>query len=451
MRGWRAWGVAALAALLALVVVGALLDFLAPELSYQARDRAGEFFSGSANRKFRIVLGATTGSSYGVGTALNRYLRAKAGYELELVSRAEPGIAGTVNDPNQPADLATTNSADDEAMKADGVYGVAALETMYFFTIVPDDSTAREFRELTGTVNPGVRDDGQPPTLGERVLDYYGMRSDPAQGGSASPRVSVVRPTRAGVRADFSSGHTAAATRTQFLRADLIENILNPGGYRLLPIRDHEGLARSMPGTRAAFIPSGLYGPDRRIPPEPVPTIAVTQLLVARADVPARVVRDVLEVIYDPRFARDLQIDLDETSGREVGGLPLHPAAEIYYDRNDVVTSDRLGRLSFVASAIAALVATAQFVSRYRKSDRVARRRQLLGSELAKLQAIRARMDDAADADAVRGLLREADDLLAEAEQDAAADLLDAAGIQSLRSLHQLCRQAADRRRVITV
>jgi hypothetical protein len=241
--------------------------------------------------------------------------------------------------------------------------------------------------------------------------------------------------------ADFTSGHMTAATRTQFLRAGLIDDLLNQGHHRILPIRDHEGLARSIPGTRAAFIPSGLYGPDRRIPPDSVPTIAVTHLLVARGDVPGRIVRDLLEVIYDPRFARDLQLDLNEAFGRNVGGLPLHRAADIFYRRNDLPTSERLGRLSFVASAIAALVATLQFMSRYRRNDRVARRRRLLDSELAKLQTIRQRLEDVPDVETARDVMRGADDVLAGAEEDAAAGLLDTAGIQSLRSLHQLCRQ----------
>ena len=446
MRGPRAWGVGAAAALLTVAVIAALLEFLAPDLSYQVRDRAAETLSGLSGRKYRIALGAMTGSSYRVGTTLNRYLLPKAGYELELVATASPGNVGALFDPKQPVDLATINSADEDASKADGIYGVAALETQYFFVIVPNDSPAREFRDLTGAVNPGVREAGQPLTLGERVLEYYGLTRARAQAANPSSPVSVVRPTKAGVLADFANGHMTAATRTQFLRAGLIDDILNPGHHRILPIRDHEGLARSMPGTRAAFIPAGLYGPDRRIPPEPVPTIAVTHLLVARGDVPGRVVRDLLEVIYDPRFARDLQLDLNEAFGRNVGGLPLHRAADIFYRRNDLPTSERLGRLSFVASAIAALVATLQFMSRYRQSDRVARRRRLLDSELAKLRAMRQRLDDVPDVETARRVMREADDVLVDAEQDAAAGLLDTGGIQALRSLHQLCRQAAQDR-----
>jgi hypothetical protein len=222
--------------------------------------------------------------------------------------------------------------------------------------------------------------------------------------------------------------------------------MLRNGRYRLLPIRDHQALAALLPGATAAFIPPGLYGPGRRIPSEAVPTIAVRQLLVARADVPGRVVRDILDVIYSPRFERDVQYMLTEESGRGVGGLALHPAADIFYHRNDALTADRLGRLSFVASAIAGLFAAGQFFSRYRRSERMRRRRRLLGEELTKLRAIRNRIDDSPDPGEAHALIREADDLLLAAEQDAAVDLLDAEGIQALRSLHRISVRAVERR-----
>jgi TRAP-type uncharacterized transport system substrate-binding protein len=423
-----------------------VLDFLAPELSYQIKDRAVELLSGRGGRKFRIALGSVSGSSFRVGTVLNRYLSAEAGYELELVATASPGNVGALLDPNEHIDLAVTSSADDDAGKADGVVGLAALESQYFFVMVPNDSTVHEFRDLAGAVNPGAREAGQPETLGERVLGYYGLLASPWTPGAQSPPVSVVRPKQ-GIVVDFENEHMIAATRTQPLHSNLIEEPLRDGRYRLVPVRDNEALARSLPGTRAGVIPPGLYGPGRRIPQEPVPTVMVTQLLVARSDLPGRVVRDILEVIYQPRFARDVQYDLSEESGRKVGGLRLHPAAEIYYHRNDLLTSDRLGRLSFVASAIAALAAGIQFITRFRRSERVRRRRRLLGSELAKLEGIRHRIEESSDASTAQELIREADDLLSSAEQDAAAGLLDTDGIQSLRSLHQLCWRARDHRR----
>jgi hypothetical protein len=165
-------------------------------------------------------------------------------------------------------------------------------------------------------------------------------------------------------------------------------------------------------------------------------------LLVARGDLPGRVARDILEVVDDPRFARDIRHELTEQSGRRVGDLPLHRAAEIFYQRNDLVISDRIGRLSFVAWIIGAIVAATQFVSRFRRNERQKARRRLLASELSKLEALRRRIETCADSTEARGLIAEADGLLSEAERDAAADLLDAEGIQSLRSLHGVCWRA---------
>ena len=445
MRGWRAAGAAAATLAAIVIVFGVLLQFLAPDISYQVRDRVSEVLSGRGGRPFRIALGARVGSNYRVGEVLNRYLKTQSGYELELVVTTSPGNVESLRSETDRFDLATINSADDEAVRAEGLYGLAALELQHFCVIVPNGSPANEFRDLAGPVNPGVRAAGDPPTLGERVLDYYGMLTA-GPNDSAAP-VSVVRP-QGGNLEDLESGHNIATTRTQFLRSELIDRVLQTAGYRLLPIRDHQALAALLPGTTAAFIPPGLYGPGRRIPSEPVPTIAVRQLLVARGDVPGRVVRDILDVIYSPRFERDVQYALTEEAGLNVAGLPLHPAAEIFYHRNDALTSDRLGRLSFVASAIAGLFAAGQFYSRYRRSERVRRRRRLLGEELAKLQALRGRIDDSPDANATRDLIRDADDLLCGAEQDAAVDLLDAEGIQALRSLHQISVRAAERRLV---
>jgi uncharacterized protein len=440
---WRQFGIAAALCAATVLSLAAVLQFLAPTLSYQIKDRVSESLSGNRGRKFRIALGAATGSYYHVGTVLNRYLKERAGYELELVATAGvPENVGALLDPSRGIDLATIESSSDEASRAGGLYGLAAVGRQYFFVIVPNASVVREIRDLAGPVNPGVREPGQAPTLGEKVLEYYGLLPPATNPAGRARAISIVRPARGSVLKDFEAGHMEAATRTQFLHAGLIDEVLIEGNYRLVPVRDHEALARALPGTEPGLIPAGAYGPGRRVPPEPVPTLAVSSLLVARGDLPGRVARDILEVVYDPRFARDIHHELTEQSGRKVGDLPLHPAAEIFYQRDDLVISDRIGRLSFVAWVIGAIVAATQFLSRYRRNERQKARRRLLASELNKLEAIRRRIETCADGAEARGLIAEADGLLSEAERDAAADLLDAQGIQSLRSLHGVCWRA---------
>ena len=428
-----------------LLLLAATLEFLAPELSYRMRNRAAEVLSGNAGRQFRIALGSTTGSSYRVGTVLNQYLKARHGYELEVVLNASPGNADSVLDRAKGVDFSIINSATAGVVGADGVYGIAALEPQYFFAIVPKESPAQEFRDVSGAVNPGARDAGDPPTLGERVLESYGMSSEAAD---APPRVSIVRPSGAGNLADFEAGLMLAATRTQDLHSDLVANILANGAYRLLPLRDNVALATFLPGTKPGVIPAGLYGPNRRIPPEPVPTLTVNQVLVAR-DVPARVVRDILEAIFDPRFARDVRYEISEEAARNIEGLPLHPAAEFYYGRDELLTSDRLERLSLVAALVTALFAGGQFVTRYRHYDRARRRRLLLGAKVDALQALRRRLQDESAPAVADRLMREADDALGAAEREAAYELLDAPGIESLRSVHRLCASAFERRAAV--
>jgi TRAP-type uncharacterized transport system substrate-binding protein len=437
MRGVRqpavvAVGVATIAAALVMVV-----PFLAPALSYRLGNRLTEIASGRSGRPFRIGLGVAAGSYYQVGTVLNRYLREKSGYELDLVATAGvPENVRALVRADQPIDLATIDSSSDEASRVTGISGLATLGRQYLFVIAPAGTTATEVRDLTGRVNPGVRAAGDAPTLGERVLEYYGLLQPSAV--TLQAPVTVVRPQRGGILADFEAEHMTAATRTQFLQADLVQEVLANGQYGLVPIRDHEALARALPGTTADFIPAGVFGPTRRIPAGPVPTLSVATLLVARNDLPARVVSDILDVVYDPRFARDIRQLVTEDSGRKVGDLPLHPAAAYFYSRNDQVTSDRIGRISFVVSAIAAFATLVQFISRTREHDRRVARRRLAEGALKKLGAIRAKLTDA-DATTRRALLLEAAALLEDAEREATADRLDEAGIQSLRSLHATC------------
>jgi TRAP-type uncharacterized transport system substrate-binding protein len=426
------------------LIVALIALFLAPDLSYQVKDRLAEMFSKRHDRPFRMALGVKRGSFFRLGTTLNRYLRETAGYEFELVETEGPSqTVRDLLDPAKQIDVATIESSS-EAANAAGLFGLAAVGRQYLFVIVAADSPLTDFRDLTGRVDPGSRAQGQLATLGERVLEYYGL-VDGEGAASGTAAVTVVRPTGSMSFNERFAGGLTAVTRTQFLHSDLTDPMLNSGRYRLLPIRDHNALAQWLPGTTAAFIPAGAYGPGRRIPAEPTPTLSMTTMILTRSDLPARVVRDLLDVIYDPRFARDIQQDVTEDVGRKVGALPLHPAAEIYYRRNDSVTSDRIGRVSFVVTGIAAIFTAGQFLSRFRRNERRKARRRLLSSELEKLDAIRNRIEES-DGPTARALVAEADDLLSHAEQDAAAELLDAEGIQSLRSLHGICWRALQHR-----
>ena len=441
MRRLRPFGIAIATGVAASLVIAALAQFLAPNLSYEIKDRVVEWLSGNRGRTYRIALGTRAGSYYLLGEVLNRHLKARTGDELELIGTGGvPENVAMLLDRSKGVHLATVDSASDEAANANDLVALAAIERPYFFVMVPDASTVRDVRDLSGAVDTGVRAEGQGPTIGDKVLDYYHLIGPPPAAAT------VVRPGRGSMVQKLDAGEVSAVTRTQFLTAGLADSVLNTGRFRLVPILDHEALARSIPGTEAGFIPAGAYGPSRRIPPAPVPTLVLTSLLVARRDLPGHVVRDILDTLYDPRFGRDIQHELSEESGRKVDHLSLHPAAEIYYHRNDLLTSDRMGRLSFVASAVAGTFATIQFVALLRRNERSKARRGLLLADHEKLRVLRLGIEAAPDEAEARGLVRQADDLLCKAELDAAAGRLDQQGIDTLRSVHGICGRALQQR-----
>ena len=90
VRRWPAYVRTSAVWIIGVVAVVALLEFLAPDLSYELKDRAREWTTPRAGKPYRMRVGSMTGSAYRVGATLNRHLRAHAGYELELVANSSP-------------------------------------------------------------------------------------------------------------------------------------------------------------------------------------------------------------------------------------------------------------------------------------------------------------------------------------------------------------------------
>jgi hypothetical protein len=106
------------------------------------------------------VLGSQTGTSYRVGTVLNRYSREGG---LRARARVKPGIrrrrgcatAGAVR-------LRPCRQLNDTAIKSDGIVALAALESQYCFVIVPNDIPCTN----SATCGPG-----EPGHSGPRAAD----------------------------------------------------------------------------------------------------------------------------------------------------------------------------------------------------------------------------------------------------------------------------------------
>ncbi|WP_337191976.1 TAXI family TRAP transporter solute-binding subunit [Streptomyces sp. HUCO-GS316] len=189
-----------------------------------------------------------------------------------------------------------------------------------------------------------VRADGPVRSLDDLV-------GRPVAAGAAGSGVQVVagRLLRAagltGERA-VKERRLALSASTEALREGTVDALIWSGGVptpalstlagelplRFLPLEGQVSALREQYGPvySSVTLPAGAYGLTK-----PVGTIGVGNYLTARADVPDRAVRDVLEVVFDRWrvLLRDVTAGarLEPRFAISTGAVPLHPGAVAYY------------------------------------------------------------------------------------------------------------------------
>jgi TRAP-type uncharacterized transport system substrate-binding protein len=242
---------------------------------------------------------------------------------------------------------------ENETMNFKGLAAVATIGWQYVHILVPKDSPVREFKDLAGkTLSLGSGKSGNA-VLGKLILDYF-------------PSYFNIRPVHTKIvnaAKDFDVGKMDALFTVYDLHAPLLEELMDTGKYRLVPIPEAQAIAYAIPGCLAARLPHSLYGPSRDIPSREVETFAtlkVNTLLITHREMNRYVIRNLLQTLYSTQFIKQsLLPDLSEEKGRKVFDLPLHPAAARFYHRSDPVTADKyeigsafLASLLFIASIV---------------------------------------------------------------------------------------------------
>ena len=115
-----------------------------------------------------------------------------------------------------------------------------------------------------------------------------------------------------------------------------IQELVQNGRGRLVAIDQAAAMKIKQPAIEAASIPKGAYQGDPPIPAIPLPTVAVQRLFLANKDVDAEIVRQITSILYERR--QDLATIISVASYISPpttlsGGLPIHPGAQAYYDR----------------------------------------------------------------------------------------------------------------------
>ncbi|MDL5204181.1 TAXI family TRAP transporter solute-binding subunit [Streptomyces sp. ALI-76-A] len=226
------------------------------------------------------------------------------------------------------ADAVETYTVHDAA-RADRLRGVARLYDDYAQLAVPPDSDIRSVADLKGKrVAIGLPRSGVR-LIAERVLRAEGI--DPEKDIVASAEGINVGPKRLGHQIDafFWSGG---------LPTDGLTSLAETSGFRLVPIGADivAKLHKEVDATRyyrATNIPASVYPQVQN--GSPVPTLAVSNLLVTRADMDPRLTEWVTRIVLRSRdrIGKDVHSAqlVDVRTAIYTNPLPLHEGARRYY------------------------------------------------------------------------------------------------------------------------
>ncbi len=135
------------------------------------------------------------------------------------------------------------------------------------------------------------------------------------------------------------AGDVDALFRVITLGNPSMKAVLQNDAIALLAIDQVEALQLSLPYLEAQNIPKGTYDGGRPLPPTDLSVVGVNALLVIHEELPDEVAHALTDTLYTyrnelvSRYPRAALIRLP-SSGNDLG-LPLHPGAQAFYDRDE--------------------------------------------------------------------------------------------------------------------
>lgn len=228
--------------------------------------------------------------------------------------------------------------------KYTGYSAVAGLYTETCQIIVPADSSIQTIEDLAGKrVSLGERESGVLQNA-QQVLDAYNIRESDLEAEYLSFSDSATA---------LKEGRIDAAFITAAVPTPAVTNLADSINVRVLEI---DPFAVNVLTKRHSYytpytIPANTYAGQT----EPVESVGVRAVLVARNDVSDEHVKSVMKLLFDGQipFAEKLKSSMQPTLDDATQGIPIafHPGAGAYYAENNITvpvmsTEDEGGTIS---------------------------------------------------------------------------------------------------------
>ncbi|MEL6854006.1 MAG: TAXI family TRAP transporter solute-binding subunit [Cyanobacteria bacterium J06607_13] len=274
-----------------------------------------------------LATGGETGEYYAFGSAIAQVTQ-KHAPNIRVNVVASPGSS-------QNMDSVQANTAHLALVQSDtpvqpAVRAVAQLYPEMFHLIARQTANINTLKDLQGKKIALMPAGSGSYELFWPLVDHYGLsdldfEAEPMSAGEA--------------HAALLQGEVDALFRIIGLGNASVTELFRTPQLKLVPIAQLGALQLSQPYLQSTVIPKGSYNGAQPVPPEDLPVIAVSALLVANENVEPEIVKTITRVLYEhrnelisltPRAASIQSPDVSQNLG-----FPLHPGAKAYYAQDN--------------------------------------------------------------------------------------------------------------------
>ncbi|HAN45329.1 MAG TPA: C4-dicarboxylate ABC transporter substrate-binding protein [Cyanobacteria bacterium UBA8156] len=257
---------------------------------------------------------------------------------------------------------------------------IASLYPEIFHVIVKPDRGIRSIPDLRGkrmAVPP--RGSGSYPAFW-RLAAHYGL---------TAADIPIVEMTSNEADAAFRANQVDGIFRIAGLGNERTRNLLRSTPGQLLAIDQAAAMKLFEPYLDTTVVPKGAYRANPPIPSQDLPVASVQALLVVRADVPEELVREITATLFENRselVALNPRMATIDFPGVGLAlGLPLHPGAKAYYDREKPSFLQENAEPLSLLMAVATLVISSLWQLRSQLSDNQKNRADAYNLQLVKI------------------------------------------------------------------
>lgn len=274
----------------------------------------------------RLATGGRTGEYYAFGEAIAQVTKTHSPH-IRIEVLEAPGTIQNMNSTQSgEVDLALVQS---DTPVQPAVKAVAQLYPELFHLIASKEANIQNMGDVEGKRIALMPVGSGSYQLFWLLADHYGLSEEDLD---AKPMTSQE------AHQALKAGEVDALFRIIGLGNPAVSELLQTAKFNLVNIDRIGALQLTQPYLQPTIIPQGSYDGSQPIPPEDLPVVSVSALLVANEKVDPEIVKAITAVLYEHRneliTINPKAASIQSPQASQNLGFPLHPGARAYYTQD---------------------------------------------------------------------------------------------------------------------